>query len=345
MKQWSVSAVVAALLFIGAPKHCGRPADGFSAAPPAPGQTVSSSLAPGMGRAGRPSHLRLAARAAAVVAGLYLVLAALVLLLENRFVYAPTSSPLVRWDAGVAGAEDCWFPAGDGARLHGWWREVDGQSSAVLLWCHGNAGNITHRTDNLVLLARTGLSVLVFDYRGYGLSEGTPSEDGLYLDADAAYRYLTQERGVGPERVVVFGRSLGAAVALELALRRDIAGLILEGTFRSVPAMARRVVPFVPVWFLARNRFDNAGRIGGLKVPLLMVHGGADALVPIKQARDVFDGASCPKAFYTVPGAGHNDTHIVGGREYAERIAAFCRRCVQGQTQGPAARTGPSAGG
>ena len=193
---------------------------------------------------------------------------------------------------------------------------------------HGNAGDITNRADVLSLLAQRGLAVLVFDFRGYGDSEGKPSEQGLYRDADAAWRYLVEQRGVEPARIVVFGESLGAAVALHTALARPVAGLIMEGAFQSIPTMARRQVPFVPVWPLTRNKFDNLSSVGRLSVPLLMLHGEHDDLVPISQRRAVFDAAPQPKEFIVVAGASHNDVCAVGGQDYLNALARFCRRCV-----------------
>ncbi|MGD2176000.1 MAG: alpha/beta hydrolase, partial [Candidatus Brocadiaceae bacterium] len=199
----------------------------------------------------------------------------------------------------------------------------------VVLWCHGNAGNITHRAENLDLLARRGLAALLFDYRGYGQSQGRPCEDGLYADGEAAWRYLTGERGVAPGRIVCFGRSLGAAVALRVATLHRVAGLIVEGAFESAPAMARSMFPLIPVWPLMRNNFDNLGRIGDLDVPVLVVHGEEDGVVPVSQGKAVFAAASEPKKLYVVQGADHNDTYAVGGAAYFEQIESFCRECVR----------------
>ncbi len=263
------------------------------------------------------------------------VFGALLLLLENRLVYHPTHGPDVAWDAERLGAEEVFFRTEDGLRLCGWWHDGGTRANAdpvpVLLWCHGNAGNISHRAENLQMLTDRGLAALLFDYRGYGKSEGSPSEEGLYRDARAAHRYLVEERGVEPERIVCFGRSLGAAVALSTAVSRSVAGLVMEAAFENVPAMARKLFPVVPVWGLTRNRFDNLERVEELNVPLLTIHGEKDRLVPPEQARSLFEAAPEPKEFYSVAGAGHDDTYAVGGERYLDRLELFCRRCVRGE--------------
>ncbi len=262
-----------------------------------------------------------------------LLLSAFLLLFENRFVFYPTREPAVSWDMPGTGIEQCTFRSRDGLKLHGWWhpgarRQEDGQAP-VLLWCHGNAGNISHRADDALAFAQEGLAFLLFDYRGYGRSDGKPSEHGLNLDAEAAFDYLTGQRGIRPERIVCFGRSLGAAVALHVALRRKPAGLIMEGAFESAPAIALRKIPIPPLVLFMRNQFNNLGMIGYLRVPLLMVHGSDDRLVPIQHGRQVYEAAPGPKEFYTVEGAGHNETSAVGGQAYYEKLARFCFQCVR----------------
>ncbi len=255
------------------------------------------------------------------------------LLFEDRLVYQPTAGPAVSWEAEHIGAREVRFTTADGVELSAWWHPgVPSMRTAygpVLLWCHGNAGNVTHRAENLQLLASRGMAALLFDYRGYGKSEGSPCEEGLYEDAAAAYRYLTEERGIELWRIISFGRSLGAAVALKTALDKPVAGLVMESAFESVPAMGRRIWPLAPVAPFARNRYDNLARIPQLRVPLLMVHGDRDRLVPIAQGRRVFEAAPRPRKFHLVDGAGHNDVYTVGGEEYFDLLEEFCRRSVR----------------
>ena len=244
--------------------------------------------------------------------------------IERRFIYFPEQ----RLDADPSSVglpfEDAEFEAADGVRLHGWF--VPGSRDVTLLWFHGNAGNIGHRVDNLRLLHdRLETSILIFDYRGYGRSEGTPSEEGLYLDAEAALAYLVARDDRSVERVVYYGRSLGAAVAVETAARHRPYGLILESPFPSVRYMARRVYPFLPgwVWRALQSRYDSVSKVGGLGVPLLVLHGDRDETAPLDGAKRLFEAASEPKELFIIPGAGHNDTYIVGGEPYFNALRRF----------------------
>jgi len=250
-------------------------------------------------------------------------------LLDQLFVYHPDAWEDRDW-ARISGLplEDVWFPATDGTRLFGWYVESSG-SPAVLLWCHGNAGNIINRLDNLRELYHLGLSVFLFDYRGYGRSQGRPSEEGLYQDALGAYAHVTGTRRIRPERIVLFGRSLGAAVAGEVASKRPVAGLILESSFPSVEALARFHYFGLPVHWLIGARFNLADKLKHVSVPILVIHGDQDEIVPIHLGRQVFEAAKDPKAFYVVPGADHNNLYLVGGRAYFQRLKRIVEEVVR----------------
>jgi len=217
----------------------------------------------------------------------------------------------------------------DGVRIHGFWLPaqddagtVDENASRAILFLHGNAGNASHRLPNAALLARLGAGVLLLDYRGYGRSEGDPTETGVYADARAGLDHLTGARGLPASRVVLFGRSLGGAVAVELAQGRPLAGVILESAFTSVADMARRMLGF-GLGPLTRGRFDSLARIGELRAPLLFFHGDRDEIVPHALGRALYEAAPEPKTFSTIRGAGHNDTVQVGRAPYFEKIRAF----------------------
>ena len=217
--------------------------------------------------------------------------------------------------------EDAAITTADNVRLHGWY--VAGRRRETLLWLHGNAGNISHRLDNLCLLHdAVGIGVLIFDYRGYGQSEGSPSEDGLYEDARGALAYLRRRPDVDATHLVYFGRSLGSAVALHLALEDPPSRLILESPFTSIRAMARAIFP-APLALLAPASFNNLSRIERVHAPLLVIHGDRDEVVPFEQGKELFAAAPEPKAFYEIRNAGHNDTYVVGGAEYFDRIEKF----------------------
>ena len=263
-----------------------------------------------------------------MVSGLGLVLLVWVVLVtgllvrERRLIFFPVRVLDAQPPAYGLDAEELRLVSADGTVLHGWW--IRGRGERVLIWYHGNAGNISHRLHNArELIERLGLDIVLVDYRGYGLSEGTPYESGLYLDGLAIYDAVVT-RGFTPERIVLFGRSLGAAVAVEVALKRPVGGLVLEAAFRSVRAMARSVYPFVPS-FLIRTRLDNERKISQIRAPKLILHGDRDELVPISHGRALFKLALPPKRFFAIPGASHNDTYVVGGSTYFEAWEQFLR--------------------
>jgi fermentation-respiration switch protein FrsA (DUF1100 family) len=246
---------------------------------------------------------------------------------ERGLVYHPVGGLVgTPGDLGLA-FEDVRAVAADGVPLHGWF--VPGPQAATLLWCHGNAGNISHRLENLrEIHRRLGLSVLLFDYRGYGRSAGVPSEAGLYADARAFRAWLRGRPGGDRRPVVYFGRSLGAAVAAALAEEDPPAALILETPFTSVRAMANQSLP--GAGYLFRTRFDTLARIGRIPVPLLVLHGDADEVVPFRHGEAIFAAAAEPKTFARIPGGRHNDTWEVGGPAYWEAWARFLVAHVPG---------------
>ncbi len=213
--------------------------------------------------------------------------------------------------------EEVSFRAEDGVPLHGWFVPGD-EGAPALLFFHGNAGNISHRIHNLRLFReRLGVSVFIFDYRGYGKSEGTPSEKGTYADARGALAWM-KERGWERERILYFGRSLGAGVATQLALEAPPAGLVLETPFPSIAAMGRRHYPglFAVLGWSVQSRYDTLEKIGQIHAPLLVFQGSADTIVPPEMARQVYEAANEPKQLHLIPGAGHNDTLDHGVEDY-----------------------------
>lgn len=258
--------------------------------------------------------------------------------LERQLIYFP--SPLPREmpppDLAHGTAEDAYLTTGDGVTVHGWYvtaRDAPERAEGgrpVVVHFHGNAGNILDRADHIDALASRGLDVFILSYRGYGKSEGAPSEAGLYEDAEAAYAYLVSERGIEPGRIVPYGQSLGSAVAVELATRRAVGGLVLESPFTSAPELGRKFYPLLPDFLFERleHRFDSLSKIGRVRVPLLVIHGERDEIVPVGMGRRLYEAAPGPKEWYAIPHAGHNDTYWVGGDAYYDRIGAFARRAV-----------------
>jgi hypothetical protein len=238
----------------------------------------------------------------------------------DRFIYYPIRYPQGAWQLQAkVGAEDRWLTAADGTRLNAWWfPKADARFATVFL--HGNAGNVTHRIDHALAVLNAGSAFLVVDYRGYGKSEGRPSERGLYEDADAAYAELLQ-LGYAPERIIVQGESLGTAIAVDLAMRKRCAGVILESPLISAGRIAATVLPFVGP--LVIRGYDTYSKISRVHAPLMVIHGDADEIVPFSQGRVVFDAGNKPKQFWTVPGAHHNDLLDIAGSEYAAHLRAF----------------------
>lgn len=247
-------------------------------------------------------------------------------MLDQRYVYYPAPWESRDWKA-LSGLplEDVWLTTGDGVRISGWYVDAP-QRQAVLLWCHGNAGTIANRLDQAIELHRRGLAVFMLDYRGYGRSDGRPSEDGLYQDALAAYDYLTHQRHIEPSRIVLFGQSLGAAVVGELARQRPAAGLILEAPFTSILDVGSRMAPRAAVALFIRARFDLCRRMPRISMPVLVLHGDRDTIIPFAMGEAVFAAANEPKRFFRIPGADHNDTYIVGGQAYFDAFTGFIRR-------------------
>ena len=208
-------------------------------------------------------------------------------------------------------ASEVWIPTEDGPRLHAWWfpagRDEPGRGAAI--YFHGNAGHLGDRGTVAAALSNLNLDVLLPDYRGYGASEGKPSEEGLYADARAAYRWLVDEKGVDPERLILFGNSLGSAVAAELAIGRPVAGVVLLGPFTDIPSIARHRLSWLPEWYLdwPRPRFDTVDRASRIAAPTLVGAGADDRVIPPGQSREVFEALGGPSRWLELPGAGHND--------------------------------------
>lgn len=226
---------------------------------------------------------------------------------ERAQVYQPVRWPAGAWHAGDLPVEDAWFTAEDGTRLHGWYLHHE-NPTAVVLFAHGNAGNVTHCTDILRQLHdRHEVSVLTFDYRGYGRSEGTPDERGILEDARAARAWLAQHENISQSEIVLFGQSLGGGVMVDLAARDEARGLVLASTFTSLPDVAAHHLPLVPARAIMQNRLDSISKIADYHGPLLQVHGDHDRVVPYEQGRRLFAAANPPKRFVTNTGLDHND--------------------------------------
>jgi uncharacterized protein len=243
----------------------------------------------------------------------------MMLTLEHSFIYFPARQLVGQpADLGLPFESVRFGPLG---RLHGWF--IPGPGPLSLIWLHGNAGNIAHRLPWVKELRnRLGLNVFIFDYRGYGLSDGSPSEENTYQDARDALAYLRSRSDVEPERIVYFGKSLGGAIALQLATEEAPYRLVLQSTFTSLLDLARLHYPFIPIGLL-RSRYASIEKIGSLEVPLLIVHGSDDEIVPLEQARRLYAAANEPKRLFVLEGARHNTILDEGGAPYYAALRAF----------------------
>jgi fermentation-respiration switch protein FrsA (DUF1100 family) len=236
----------------------------------------------------------------------YLAIVVLMMLLENSLLFFPSKYPEGDWKPAGIKFEDVWFTAADGVKLHGWYVPAK-NPRAVALFAHGNGGNLTDRIDVLYDLHTLGVSTLIFDYRGYGRSEGSPNEAGIMADGRAARTALAKQAGVPESDIVLMGESLGGAVAVQLASESPARALVLQSTFSSVPEVAAFHYPWIPVKLLMHTKLDSASAIPKYHGPLLQFHGDADTIVPYRFGKKLFDAANEPKTFVTIPGGDHND--------------------------------------
>jgi fermentation-respiration switch protein FrsA (DUF1100 family) len=270
------------------------------------------------------------AKSWAFVAAAVAIYAALLVLLrfsEARLIYFPGQQrrllqPHNSLDLPIQRVE---IPTDDGVTLVSWVIRTGRDSSGLwLLICHGNAGNLSEfdRPVHYAGLYQLGLNLLAFDYRGYGESDGAPSEDGLYRDAQAAYRHLRENLGVPADRIIVFGHSLGSAVAIDLVSRAPSAGLIVEGAFTSAVDRGQELYPYIPVRWVASSRFSSIDKISEIRVPKLFLHAIGDEVIPLAHGRRLFDAAAPPKTFVELQG-GHGDAFDVDSANYFGSIARF----------------------
>lgn len=268
--------------------------------------------------------------------GIYLGLAGLLWLAQPHLLYQPNVSGggIARTpsDAGLA-YEPLRIATEDGPELAAWYVDGPGADSPVVLFFHGNAGNIGDRVESLEQLHAAGAAVLIIDYRGYGESTGRPTEAGTYSDARAAWHWLTRVRGVPHERIVLFGRSLGGAIAAHLAARVEPAGLVLESTFTSLPDLAAELYPWLPARQLTRYRYDTEAALQEVTAPVLIAHAPGDEIVPFAHARRLARHRPPVVALETLEG-GHNDAFLVSRPGYTETLRAFFHRVAGGGGNG-----------
>ncbi|MBU0759413.1 MAG: alpha/beta hydrolase [Candidatus Omnitrophica bacterium] len=241
---------------------------------------------------------------------------------EYRSLYFPTKDIEITPESAGLKYEDVYFMTRDNVKLNAWFVPSEG-ASFTLLFCHGNGGNINHRIEKISLLHSLGLNVFIFDYRGYGRSSGRPSEKGLYADAGAAYEYLTSQKKIPQDNIILYGESLGGAVAVDLASRKKTRALIIESTFTSTRDVAKVVYPFLPTFFISAG-FDSTEKIKKIDIPKLIIHSRSDEIIPFNQSERLFKLAAQPKAHLKLVG-GHNTCHVDSRDTYITGIGNFLK--------------------
>jgi fermentation-respiration switch protein FrsA (DUF1100 family) len=262
--------------------------------------------------------------AAGYVVVIVVAVLALIWTLQRRLMYFPAASLPAPKEIGLTGVEPVTFETSDGLELGGWFFAASGPSPHItVLVLNGNAGNRAHRGPLAAALHRHGLQVLLVDYRGYGGNPGAPSERGLAADGRAARAFLARRPDVDQSRVVYFGESLGTAVAVGLAVEHPPAALVLRSPFTSMVDLGRYHYPFLPVGLLLRDRFSAIDQIQRIRVPLLVIVGGHDRIVPIENSRRLYDAAVAPKTLLVLPDADHNDYELLAGDQMIQAIVDF----------------------
>ena len=246
------------------------------------------------------------------------------ILLEQKGLYHPYKEiPETPKNLGIT-FEEFNFKTTDGQLLTGWFVPTK-DAKVTVLYCHGNAGNIYHRLHKVKFFHEMGVNFFIFDYRGYGKSTGTPTEKGLYKDAQAAYDYLVSRNDVNKNKIVVYGKSLGGPVAADLCVNRQASALMLEGSFASVALRAQQLYPFLPMKFLIAQKYDTMAKVKNLRIPKLIAHGRQDEVISFRHGEVLFAAAAEPKQFLPFDG-GHNDDVYVTSSAYKDELLKFLRR-------------------
>lgn len=263
--------------------------------------------------------------------GLFLILSiclfAYVKYFERKGIYYPTKT-IQRTPAHIGlEYEDIFFDTADGIKLNAWFIPAE-NSRGTLLFCHGNAGNIGHRCEIIKIFHQLRLTVFIFDYRGYGRSQGRPNEAGLYQDARSALQYLVDKKGIAADTIIIYGKSIGANVAIELAAKVKAQALISESGFTSAAEMGRKLFPYLPVKWLISVKYDALSKIRDIAIPKLIIHSRDDEIIPFSQGERLFQAAPGPKEFYQMRG-GHNDALFLAKEEFTVRLDTFLNKYIR----------------
>jgi len=258
---------------------------------------------------------------ALILTAAYSVVVGLMFLRQDSLIFFPEKDILLTPKNIHCTFSDVQFITKDNILITGWFIPSP-RERGVVLFCHGNAGNISHRLDSIKIFNDLHMSVLIFDYRGYGKTQGKPSEKGTYYDGYAAWDYLVNTMNKRPENIVVFGRSLGGAVAAEIARIKHPAGLIIESTFTSIPDLGAQLYPWLPVRFISKYEYATIEKISAIQCPKLIIHSPQDEIIPFEHGRAIYAQASHPKAFLEITGS-HNEGFLMSGSVYKDGLNMF----------------------
>ncbi|MCK5558231.1 MAG: alpha/beta hydrolase [Candidatus Hydrogenedentes bacterium] len=261
-----------------------------------------------------------------IFVSVFIGLAVILTVFQSRFIYFPERGIIMTPREIGLSYEAVNFEASDGVKLSGWFVPAE-DPRGVVLFCHGNAGNISHRLESIQVFHRLGLSTFIFDYRGYGQSEGRITEQGTYLDAEAAWRYLVEKQHTDPTEIVIFGRSLGGAIGAWLAQDHTPSALIIESTFASIPDIAADLYPYLPVRHLARFHYAAINYLRQVHCPVLIVHSRDDEMISFSHGRRLLESANEPKELLEIRGT-HNEGFITSADRYESGLESFISKHV-----------------
>ena len=260
------------------------------------------------------------------ICGLYILLIILLYLFQGGMMYHPADQIYQTPNAIQLPYEDVYFESGNGDRIHGWFLPAN-EARATVLISHGNAGNISDRLESLRVLNRLNLNALIYDYSGYGKSEGSPSEQATYENVRAAWNYLTEQRNIPSDNIILMGRSLGGPVAAWLAAQTETAGLILESTFTSAVDLAAEIYPFLPVRLMMKYEYPTREYLRNISAPVIIMHSRDDQLIPFHHGEELYEVANTPKSLFEMNGA-HGNAHMVTGEEYMRALDEFLENVI-----------------
>jgi len=261
----------------------------------------------------------------------WVLIALLIYFYQAKLIYFPHKEVEVTPKLISLDYEEVTLSTNDGVELNAWWIP-NPNARATLIFFHGNAGNISHRLDSIEIFYNLGLSVFIFDYRGYGKSTGITSEEGTYIDAETAWTYLVKEKNIMPNNIIIFGRSLGGAIAIWLAEKYSSAALIIESSFTSIADIGKHYYPYLPTNLLARIKYSSKDKVLNIKAPTLFIHSPDDEIIPYKHGKQLFEAANEPKSFLELSG-GHNDGFIISGQKYIDGINSFITDTLKGNSE------------